>query len=121
RAGAVCSKSARSALPTDIREALLINRYCSALNRPPRLRSAKAPRLTQAGNGAVGLSYRGAKESFNRADAGFNQCRVCVVRMHSQEFFVLVDSPALLSLKPIDFSNKKTRQGERHRIDLFSV
>ena len=34
----------------DARETLLINRYCSSLNRPPRLRFAKAPRLTQAGN-----------------------------------------------------------------------
>jgi len=32
---------------------LLINRYCSSLNRPPRLRFAKAPRLTQAGNGSI--------------------------------------------------------------------
>src|SRR5215467_11714693 len=31
--------------------AVVINRYCSSLNRPPRLRCAKAPRLTQAGNG----------------------------------------------------------------------
>src|SRR5215470_17290853 len=32
---------------------VVINRYCSALNRPPRLRFAKAPRLTQAGNGSI--------------------------------------------------------------------
>jgi len=30
---------------------VVINRYCSSLNRPPRLRFAKAPRLAQAGNG----------------------------------------------------------------------
>src|SRR5215467_778084 len=30
---------------------VVINRYCSSLSRPPRLRYAKAPRLTQAGNG----------------------------------------------------------------------
>src|SRR5262249_42365445 len=30
-----------------------INRYCSSLKRPPRLRCAKAPRLTQAGNGSI--------------------------------------------------------------------
>src|SRR5215467_3028316 len=32
---------------------VVINRYCSSLNRPPRLRCAKAPRLTQAGNGSI--------------------------------------------------------------------
>ena len=37
------------------REALLINRYCSSLNRPPCLCFAKAPRLTQAGNGQSSL------------------------------------------------------------------
>src|SRR5215471_17322890 len=31
----------------------VINRYCSSLNRPSRLRFAKAPRLTQAGNGSM--------------------------------------------------------------------
>src|SRR5262249_59373649 len=36
--------------PHRCREALFINRYCSSLNRPPRLCFAKAPRLTQAGN-----------------------------------------------------------------------
>ena len=34
-------------------EQYLINRYCSTLNRPPRLCFAKAPRLTQAGNGVA--------------------------------------------------------------------
>src|SRR5215813_9914763 len=39
----------------DARETLVINRYCSSLNRPPRPRFAKAPRLTQAGNGSLDL------------------------------------------------------------------
>ena len=43
-AGVVCSKT-RSDL-IDAGEALLIDRYCSSLNRPPRFRFAKAPRLT---------------------------------------------------------------------------
>ncbi len=34
--GAVCSKPTRSALLIEFREALLINRYCSSLNRPPQ-------------------------------------------------------------------------------------